>query len=159
MGIHSLIRRIQEERFEGIAAGLYDIFKCDASLGREVLSQLDIRFLEAKAKLEQFEKTCPAMNRIAAIDRRKAKELVARFSPSWVAERSAALPADRLGGCLSEMAEVDADFARAVLHAHGQKRVSDSLRRLTGPRFRQATSTLRKIDPAFIRNIQSQRPR
>jgi len=159
MGIPSLIRRIQAERFEGIAAGLYDIFKCDASLGREVLSQLDLRFLEAKAKLEQFEKICQAMNRLATIDRRKAEELVTRFSPSWLAERSAALPADRLGGCLSEMAEVDGDFARAVLHAHGQKRVADSLRRLTGPRFRQATSTLRKIDPTFIRTIQSQRPR
>jgi hypothetical protein len=51
-GISFLIRRIHDERFEGIAAGLYDIFKCDAALGREVLSQLDVRFLEAKAKLE-----------------------------------------------------------------------------------------------------------
>jgi hypothetical protein len=152
-GISFLMRLIHDERFEGIAAGLYDVFKCDAALGREVLSQLDVRFLEAKAKLEQFDKICQAMNRLAAIDRRKAEELVKRFNPSWLAERAAALPADRLGGCLSEMAEVNADFAKAVLHAHGQKRVTDSLRRLTGPRFRQATSTLHKIDPIFIRNI------
>jgi hypothetical protein len=150
-GTDFLIRRIHAERFEGIAAGLYDIFKCDAPLGRDILSRLDIRFLEAKAKLEQFEKICQAMNRLAAIDRRKAEELVKRFNPAWLAERCAALPADRLGGCLSEMAEVDADFARAVLHAHGQKRTSDSLRRLTGPRLAQANRTLGKVDPGFTR--------
>ena len=158
-GTDFLIRRIHAERFEGIAAGLYDIFKCDAALSREVLSQLDGRFLEAKAKLEQFEKICQAMNRLAVIDRRKAEELVERFNPAWLAERSAALPADRFGGCLSEMAEVNADFAKAVLHAHGQRRVSDSLRSLVGARLAQALRTLRKIDPAFVRNIQSQQQR
>ena len=142
-----------------IAAGLYDIFKCDAALGREVLSQLDVRFLEAKAKLEQFDKICQAVNRLAAIGRRKAEELVKRFNPSWLAERIPALPADRLGDCLSEMAEVNADFAKAVLHAHGSRRISDSMRRLTGSRVRQALSTLRKIDPAFVRSIHSRQGR
>lgn len=150
-GTDFLIRRIHAERFEGIAAGLYDIFKCDAALGREVLSKLDVRFLEAKAKLEQFEKICQAMNRLAAIDRRKTAELMKRFNPFWLAERCAALPADRLGGCLSEMAEVNADFAKAVLHAHGTRRVSESLRRLIGPRRAQALRTIRKIDSGFLR--------
>jgi hypothetical protein len=152
-GINFLIRQIHDERFEGIASGLYDIFKCDAALGREVLSQLDVRFLEAKAKLEQFEKICQAMNRLATIDRRKTEELVKRFNPSWLAERCAPLSADRLGGCLSEMAEVNADFAKAMLHAHGSRRVSESLRRLTGQRRNQALRTLRKIDPEFVRRL------
>ena len=154
-GIDFLVRRIHAERFEGIAAGLYDIFKCDADLGRDILSRLDVRFLEAKAKLEQFEKICQGINRLAAIDRPKAVELVKRFNPAWLAERCAALPADRLGGCLSEVAEVNADFAKAVLHAHGALRVSESLGRLGGPRLAQAKRTLGKVDAGFIRKLQS----
>jgi hypothetical protein len=150
-GTDFLIRGIHAERFEGIAAGLYDIFKCDAALGREIMSQLDVRFLEAKAKQEQFEKICQAMNRLATIDRRKTEELLKRFNPAWLSERCAALAADRLGGCLSELAEVNADFAKTVLHAHGTRRVSESLRRLVGPRRAQALMTIRKIDPGFLR--------
>ena len=115
------------------------------------MSQLDVRFLEAKAKQEQFEKICQAMNRLATIDRRKTEELLKRFNPAWLSERCAALAADRLGGCLSELAEVNADFAKTVLHAHGTRRVSESLRRLVGPRRAQALRTIRKIDPGFLR--------
>ena len=109
-GTDFLIRGIHAERFEGIAAGLYDIFKCDAALGREIISHsLMSSFLRAKAKQEQFEKICQAMNRPGTIDRRKTEELLKRFNPAWLSERCAASfgGGPSQGLLLSELAGVE----------------------------------------------------
>lgn len=153
IGLENLTQLAKKGQFEILTAGLYDISKLDRSLSKKIISKIEFRTMKSIAKKEQFEKLCSGMNRLASIDRHITKKLLECFDISWSVKRSQNLTADKLGNCLSDLAEANPFLAKSILHAHGVKKISLDLRKLSGPGFQNAIGKLKKVDLIFMAKV------
>jgi hypothetical protein len=120
---------------------------------KAVLDSLDFRALEVSARVEQFEKLCPGLKRLALIDGIKADSLLRRFAPRELAQSASHLRVDLLASCLSDLAEVNGESARLVLKSVSLEAIAKRLSNLSPLQAKQALARFENVDGTFARAL------